>query len=356
MLRTLTLSLLLLACSSTDSTPEAQAAPGPEATASAEEMPADRVLATWEGGQVTWGDVNELVAPDLRSMEIEYELNRYELQLQALDAKVTEALLQAEAEKAGVDLDTLLQHEIEEKAAQPTEEEIASYYRMVQRQLGGLSLEESRSLLQPELVRQKQIERYRAYIAELEEKAGVEKRLPYPNLPRIDVTVADHDPILGPADAPVTIVQFAEYQCPFCGRVNPTIQRIFEEYDGKVRLVYKDFPLQNHGRAIPAAVAAHCAGEQGSYWPMNKTLLGNQTALEEADLQRYARELSLDLDAYDACRRSGKYEPTISQDMEDGRQAGVSATPSFLINGVFVAGAQPYDRFASLIDEELKGH
>ena len=163
----------------------------------------------------------------------------------------------------------------------------------------------------------------------------------------------DDDPMLGKKDAPVTIVQFAEYQCYYCNQAAPTLERLMKEYDGRVRLVFKDYPLSNHTAALPAAVAARCAGDQGKYWEMNKILLANQQALLEDDLHGYAKKLGLDMDRFQECQTSGRFEPSIQADLALGNEKGVDATPTFFINGVLLPGAQPYDRFAALIDREL---
>ena len=217
----------------------------------------------------------------------------------------------------------------------------------------GATLEAARPHIVQELRQRSLSARYTTYIDDLRERVGVNRDFPYPDLPRADVPVDADDPVFGPDDAPVTIVQFAEYQCYFCNRVLPTLHQLTEEYEGKVRLVFKDFPLQNHPQAMPAAIAAHCAGDQDKYWPYNETLLANQGALGREDLLGYARDLTLDLDAFSECLDSGRFESVVLRAMEQGRQLGVQATPTFFINGLVLSGAQPYDRFASLIDREL---
>jgi protein-disulfide isomerase len=322
--------------------------------------PADaEVVAGWEGGQITWGQLRERTAGELRGMEIQHLLSKYELQQQALDQLVMQGLLEAEAKRLGhASVDALLMEEIEKKTPKPTDQQVADFYPVVARQLGGASLEEARPLLEQELTRRAQQEAFTSYVQGLRERSGIQATLPYPDLPRIDVKIADHDPVKGDAKAPVTIVQFAEYQCYYCGVAAPTLDKVLANYEGKVKVVYKDYPLGSHPRAIPAAVAAHCAGEQKKYWEYNSVLFEQQqksgeAALRDDALTQYARDLSLDLGAFDQCRASGKWEPTIQEDVAAGNDAGVSGTPAFLINGVFVSGAQPYERFAGLIDREL---
>jgi len=319
-----------------------------------EPIPDDQVVARWEGGQLTYGQLQENIAVELRTMDIEHAVNRYDLQSQALDQKVTEALLEAEAKRLGhPSVDALVAAEVDAKVPQPTEQEIAEFYPTVARRLGGASLEEATPILRQELLRRASQTVFSEYLGALRSKSAVKLDLPYPELPRIDVPITDKDAVRGPADARVTIVQFAEYQCYYCGVVAPTLDRVLETYPKDVRLVFKDYTLPGHDRAIPAGVAAHCAGEQDKYWEMNRTLLGNQSALEDADLSKYGKELGLDLTKYESCRTSGKYEAVISANAEQGQIAGVRGTPAFFVNGLFLSGALPFERFQALIEREL---
>ncbi len=343
--------VLALACGETLPTmPTAASATQPAATALAPEQ----VLATWEGGQLTWSELEPDVAAELRNMEIEYRLGRHEVLSQALERKILDALLEAEVERQGLeDVDALLKVEIEDKVPLPTEAEVATFYPVVQRQLGGATLEEAAPWLRLELLQQAQAQAFTAYVTTLREAAGVEASLPYPDLPRVEIPVLDHDPVRGPDTAPVTIVQFAEYQCYYCNKVLPTLQQLTEAYPTQVRMVFKDYPLSGHGRAMPAAVAAHCAGEQEKYWEMYEVLLANQQALEDDDLQSYASQVGVELEPWSTCMESGTPAAGIEADMALAQQIGVQATPTFYVNGIVVAGAQPYSRFADIIDREL---
>jgi len=337
--------LVLAACGSS---------PSPVPEASAEPPAAAEVVATWKGGQVTVADLEADVEQELMAMEQKYMLDRYQLLSQVLERAVDDALLESEAEaRKQPDVRTLLSLEVEEKITLPSDADIESFYTEVQGQLRGAALEEVRPMLTAELMQRRMAERYQAYVADLRKQKHVESSLPYPELQRVDFELLDTDPVKGAADAPVTIVQFAEYQCYFCNKVSPTLDALLEDYDGKVKLVFKDYPLDNHKRAMPAAVAARCAGEQGKYWEMNRTLLGNQAALSDSDFDAYASKLGLSLDKFHACVESGRQEPLIRQGFEAGQRAGVQATPTFYVNGLLVSGAQPYDLFKTVIEQEL---
>ena len=361
MTRSVLLTLTLIGCVTPppQTQGDAQAAT-PAATdapivASAPSVPGgDRVVASWTGGTLSFAELQAKTQDQLRQKETEYLLERYEMQAQALDGIVTEALLNAEAKKQGKpDIETLLRSEIEGKVTAPTDQEITEFYPTVARQLGGATLEESKTLLSQELMRRKQQETYSAYIEKLKADVGLVSDLPYPDLPRVDVNIAADDPVLGNVNAPVTIVQFAEYQCYYCQKVTPTLDRVLKDYDGKVRVVFKDYPLPMHSRAMPASVAAHCVGDQGKYWEMSRLVFENQQAIEDADLRTYAERAGADVAKYDACLTSGKFDAKIQANIADAQKAGVSATPTFFVNGTLLSGAQSYDRFKALIDREL---
>jgi protein-disulfide isomerase len=171
--------------------------------------------------------------------------------------------------------------------------------------------------------------------------------------PRSELTVASHDPVRGPATAPITIIEFSDYQCPFCQRVTPTLDKLLASYPGKIRLVFKDFPLPNHPQAPKASEAAHCANEQGKYWEMHDRIFANQRTMELPVLKKHAAELGLDTAKFDQCVDSGKYDVVIKEDMAEGEKLGVQSTPTLYINGRPVVGAQPYEHFVSVIEEEL---
>ncbi|HXU79842.1 MAG TPA: thioredoxin domain-containing protein [Polyangia bacterium] len=161
-------------------------------------------------------------------------------------------------------------------------------------------------------------------------------------------------PVKGVRDALVTIVQFSDYQCPFCSRVEPTIDQVMKEYAGKVRVVWKDLPLPFHQNAMPAAIAARAAGEQGKFWPMHDKLFSNQQNLDRQSLEKYAQELGLNMPRFKAALDAKKHEADIKADAEAGNKIGANGTPAFFINGVSLSGAQPFEAFKSRIDEELK--
>jgi protein-disulfide isomerase len=161
-------------------------------------------------------------------------------------------------------------------------------------------------------------------------------------------------PVRGPKNAPITIIAYSDFECPFCGRVLPTLKQIEDQYAGKVRVAFKNQPLSFHPNAKPAAMAALAAHEQGKFWEYHDKLFANQRALDRASLERYAQELGLDVAKFKAALDSNKYEAQVSADMSEASRLGVSGTPTFFINGRMIVGAQGFEAFKRIIDEELK--
>jgi protein-disulfide isomerase len=160
-------------------------------------------------------------------------------------------------------------------------------------------------------------------------------------------------PVRGPANALVTIVEFSDYQCPYCSRANATIQQLEKDYAGKIRVAMKQHPLDFHARAKPSALAALSAGEQGKYWEMHDKLFGNQQQIEDANLEQYARDLGLNVDKWKADQANPKFQTQIANDTALAMQLGATGTPAFFINGKKLTGAQPIDTFKRVIDAEL---
>lgn len=173
-------------------------------------------------------------------------------------------------------------------------------------------------------------------------------------LTRYQVPV-DDDPSLGPADAPITIIEFSDYQCPFCIRWYKTVSsRLLSDYQGKIHFVYRDLPLTAlHPDAQGAAEAADCAGAQGAYWPYHDALFGGNYGLGVQAYDRYASDLKLDMTDFDTCVAEHRYKSEVDADASFAIGQGLNATPVFFINGLKVVGAQPYEVFQQIIDEEL---
>lgn len=171
---------------------------------------------------------------------------------------------------------------------------------------------------------------------------------------KVEVPIGDA-PVRGPADAEVAIVEYSDFQCPFCARVLPTLSQIQEKYGDRVKLVYKHLPLRIHPEAQPAAAAAEAARLQGKFWEMHDKIFAGQRELSDAKYVQWAQELGLDMERFERDRKSEAVRARIAKDEEEASRLGVGGTPAFFINGRFLSGAQPFESFQRMIDEELAG-
>lgn len=186
-----------------------------------------------------------------------------------------------------------------------------------------------------------------------EAKQGVEEEAKVDGDEIVDVSI-DDDAIRGDEKAKVTIVEFSDYECPFCVKAEATMKKILENYKGKVRWVYRDFPMTYHKNAQLAAEASEAAHKQGKYWEYHDMLFENKDKLDKESLIGYAEKLGLNIEQFKSDLESGKYKDEVAKDFADGEKAGVDGTPAFFVNGRKIVGAQPYEEFSKVIDEELE--
>ena len=279
---------------------------------------------------------------DLRKQE-------YKLKSDALNQLIRKKLVEVEAKKRNLSSDELLKREVDSKISDPSDEEAKGYYLAVKSQ-DTLPFEQIKSQVK-QLLRSAEVEQARQkYADSLRDKAEVSILLQPP------VVQVDYDParVKGDSDAPVTIVEFADFQCPFCSRAQPVLKDVLAKYKGKVKLAYRDFPLsQIHEHAAMAAEASRCALAQGKYWEMHDAMFADQSKLEEAVLVTTAAGLGMDQNSFKSCLTSTKYEAAVQQDFQSGSQAGVNATPTFFINGELLSGVQSVADFTKIIDRQL---
>jgi protein-disulfide isomerase len=276
----------------------------------------------------------------------------YQLQKQKLEEYVNAVLLTREAKKSGISVETLLDREVQSKIMSITDDEIEVFYRS-NKSLLGMDLKKAREQIR-ELLRVKKIAAQQAlYLKSLRSNSTIETYLKLPPLFRAEVPIAG-SPSKGTEDAPVTIVKFEDYQCPYCKQVQPIFRELLSRYNGKIKLVHKDLPLEAiHPLARPTAEAARCATEQGKFWNYHDKLYASAPKLSAEDLKNYAKELGLNLGLFDRCFATGKYRVIVEKDISDGVQLGLTGTPTFFINGREISGAQPLETFVTMIDEEL---
>jgi protein-disulfide isomerase len=270
----------------------------------------------------------------------------------ALKSLVGETLVEDAARARGVSAARFLDAEVQRRTAPVSDERVRTFYEANAESLAGATLEELQADIKALLERQ---DRERARIAVVDEliSAGPAIRLLLAP-PTQTVPVLARDPAVGRSDAPVTIVAFSDFQCPFCARLEPTLREVERAYPDSVRIVWKDFPLTSiHPDAFKAAEASHCAAEQGRYWDYHHRLFVNQQALGLVQLKAHAAALGLDEQKFSSCLDSARYATQVQESLAIGGEVGVQATPTVFVDGKAVHGAQPFDVFAALIDEAL---
>jgi protein-disulfide isomerase len=256
--------------------------------------------------------------------------------------------MQLEADKRQISVEELVQQEIEAKVPEVTSEQIKAFYEENKSRIRQ-PLDKISARIEAYLQQQEQEKRERAFVHELRQRYKVTVAL---RPPTVDVS-SDDDPFMGPADALVTIIEFSDFQCPYCRRVQPALKKLMKEYEGRVKLVFRDFPLRRiHPQAQKAAEAAQCAADQNQFWPYHDKLFATSSLLPH-DLKNYAKELGLDTEQFNTCLDSDKYAQEVEKDLQDGENAGVSATPSFFVNGQPLSGAASYERFQELVEAAL---
>ncbi len=309
------------------------------------------VVATVGGVSITLADVDQKAmqaeANEFGSMKLVLAL--YEARRNAIDEIAGEKLIDMEAKTRGVSTTALIDQEITSKIQAVTDADVMAWYNANPSRVQGAPLEQVRGPIRSLLTQQRSAEAYESYVDTLKAKTPVHITL---EPPRQKIATAG-SPARGPVNAPVEIVEFSDFQCPFCFRAHPTVQRVLTTYGNKIRFVYRNYPLPSHPDARPAAEAAQCANEQGKFWEYHDRLFADQSKLDDDDLKASAAALGMDAAKFNACVDSHKYKAAIDADLQAGNEAGVNGTPAFFINGRMLSGAQPYDEFKKVIDEEL---
>jgi len=300
-----------------------------------------KVVAEIAGRKVTTEELEQKQAGKLLQARYKY----YLAERDALEQLIDDQLLEMQASKEAVTLDELFKRHIAVNVPEPTEDQLRFYYEGVQTDE---SYEAARANI-IETVRQLRTKKARdKYVAELRGQYNVVVELSQPSA-RVEVGNA---PRLGPETAPVQVVEFADYECPYCQKVNADLIRLREQFGDKVSLVYKDFPLPMHPLAPRAAEAAHCAGQQGKFWEFHDALFQNKR-LQVSDLKQEARVLKLDVARFDQCLDGGEQIAPVKNDAKEGQRLGLQGTPSFFINGHFMSGAVGFMKLRDTVLEEL---
>ena len=302
-------------------------------------------VAIVEGQPVLEEELSPFVESDLRKLRLQEYLVRHN----ALQTLITQKLLASRAKEKGLTTEEFLRQEVDAKVAEPTERELESYYAD-QKNLSNVPFEQVKSRLIPPIKQQKALRARQDYIRRLREEAQVTELL---TPPQVSVSY-DPSRVRGEPGATITIVEFSDFQCPYCRKAHATLQEVLSKYEGRVRLAYRDFPLtQIHPQSHRAAEASRCAGDQGKFWAYHDLLFESPGRLSDEDLSQNAQIAGLDVPRFAACLQDGKFRAQVDEDLKEGTLAGVDDTPGFFINGAFFSGAQPLATFEEVIDAEL---
>ena len=312
----------------------------------------DQVVAEVAGKPITLKDVDARweafdAAERARIVQAMYQNRRNMIELLIGDQLIANA-----AKATGQSVEAFIAADGAKRLPAIAEADVAQFYEQNKDRAQGRTLDQLRGEIKPYLEERRRQQARAMLVEELKSKDGANVKVLL-DPPRYTVPTTKDDPVRGNPAAPIAIVEFSDYQCPFCARVNPTLAKIRETYGDRVKIVFKDYPLPNHPQAPKAAEAARCAGEQNKYWEMHDAMFANQRALEVPSLKQSARAIGLDGAKFDSCLDSGKWEATIRAGSELGEQFGVNSTPTLYVNGRAVIGAMPFENFKQIIDEEL---
>jgi len=300
---------------------------------------------------VTMADLDEAWRSNDAASRMRMLQDLYDTRKRTLDIVIGELLVEREVLARGTSRDELLAQELPSRTLPVTDDDIRQIYEQNRNAFPNQTLEQMEPQIQAFLEQQRPLQALHAYMGELRTAADDVRVELEP--PRTTIETDANDPAFGSRNATVEIVEFSDFQCPFCQRLNVTLEQLKADYGDDVRLVFKDYPLPNHAQAFKAAEAGNCAHEQGKFWELHDVMFSNQSELEVADLKRHAGELGLDQASFDTCLDSGRFAASVSADLRLGQGVGVSSTPTVFINGRAVMGAAPYNVFAEIVQDEI---
>jgi len=310
----------------------------------------DRVAVVIEGEPITVAEVDEFMKQGfLEDLMRKPAGEIFEAREQAIRNLVQKHVVDAEAKARGATPEQLFE-QITSQATEPTTEEVASWFAQNEARLRGARLEEIAPQIRGFLLEQRRREAWQDFVGPRLDSLAYEMVL---EPPRVDLEATRL--IRGPADAPVTITAFSDYQCPYCIRSEPVLAEVLERFPEAVRLVHRHFPLASiHPFARPAAEAAMCADDQGAFWPYHDAIFARNGRLQPETFDEIAKELELDSGRFAACIEERRHADFVRRDIQAGEAAGVTGTPAFFVNGIPLKGARDADEISRIVESELK--
>jgi len=313
------------------------------------------LLAEGDGIKISRAEIEKRAAAQLEKLELErirFEAkqlkDRHQILENTLNRLLNEKLLELEAEKQGIQVEQL-RAQIISQTEEPSDEDIEAFYEKNKNRIKG-EKEKLVPQIRNYLKRQRSQQVLNHYYASLRDAYAVKINL---EPLRFDVD-SEGAPFVGKEDAEVVLVEFSDFECPYCSRLSNTLNRVKENYADRIKLVFRQYPLpQIHSNAQKAAEASLCAADQDRFWEMHDLLFADRKNLKIEDLKEKATELGLDMEQFNQCLDEGRHAATIARDLRAGMQVGITGTPALFINGRFMSGAVAYEKIVEVIEEEL---
>lgn len=303
----------------------------------------DSVVAQIGDEKITMGDLDKSIEDEMKMVKNEV----YKIRKAGLDRLIDDKLIDLEAKASNVSKEDLLKTKVVETLTPVTDSELKEFFdKNVAARDPSKKFDDMKDRIKQYMEGNKYAEKMDGFVSELRKKHEVKISLE-PSRASINI---DGYPTMGSGD--IMLVEFSDYQCPYCKVVRQTVWQLMDDYKGKLKYVFIDAPLV-HPQAAKVHQAAHCAGDQGKYFEYNKAIFENQSKLDENSLKEYAKKLKLDTKKFDECLANNKHESKVKDGMNRARVAGVNGTPSFFVNGIMISGAQPIEEFKKVIESEL---
>ena len=293
----------------------------------------DAPVAKWNGGSINSAELDAMM---------------FDQRKQTLEQLIVRKLVEQKAKAENTTPEEVFKREVTDKIQKPSDADKKAFYDEQAKKQPLPPFEQIKDQIAQYMERPAAQAAQTAFVDKLKKEMNVQITLKPPRM-----EVAADGPSKGPSAAPVTIVEFSDFECPYCSKAEETVTQVMKHYGDKVRVVYRDFPLPFHPNAEKAGEAAQCAGDQGKYWEMHEKLFANQKALGVEDLKGHAKAVGLEQAKFDKCLDSGEKAKVVADHRKAGEKVGVTGTPAFFVNGYQLTGAQPFEAFKEIIDQEL---